>query len=431
MVLLPKRRPKFCPQYCSLGLEYQSNQATGRGNRAQKSTKITLEGSFLGEAKPLSWDPINDAPPEIPGQGSSVFDLRFLSMGQHVAFTQAGAVTSIQDVMDLLRNAITDREDQLQDDRSLALRNPLESFGDDGVIKFSPDSEWLIGLDVTLLKVLSLTIIFNDPVIYGLRLGLAGDLAKNFAGLQFEILYQRISDTVGKYHIDLTLPDFVRQLQVGAVLVTLPSIVLDIFTNGDFKVDLGFPWNFDYSRSFAIEVFPFTGAGGFYFNKLSADTATSTPVVAPELGVFTPVYEFGLGLRIGVGKTFQSGPLNAEISITVQGMVEGVVSWFNPADPNTERELYFKISGGVAIAGRLYGEVDFGIISVSVEVIARAMIRFLVEAHEPIQIALVAEVSVTASVKVAFITVDFSFGLTVRQNFTIDSPQGDNPPWLQ
>ncbi len=415
----------------ALGLEYQSSRPVGSGRRAQKSTRITLNGSFLGASEPISWDPINEAPPEIPGQGSSVFDLRFLGMGQRIAFTQASAVNSIKDVMDLLRDAITDRETQLQADRSLALRNPLETFGDGGVIAFSPESEWLIGLDVTLLKVLSLTVIFNDPVIYGLRIGLSGELAKNFDGLQFEILYQRISDTVGKYHIDLTLPEFVRQLQMGAVSITLPSIILDIFTNGDFKVDLGFPWDFNFSRSFAIEVFPFTGAGGFYFNKLSAATATSTPAVAPDHGVFTPVYEFGLGLRLGVGKTFQKGPLNAEISITVQGMVEGVISWFNPADPAGERELYFKLSGGVAIVGRLYGEVDFGIISVSVEVIARAMIRFLVEAYEPIQIALIANVSVEASVKVAFITIDFSFSLTVRQNFTIDSPQGGNPPWLQ
>ena len=404
-----------------------------------KKTILILDAVFLGNDQSLSWDPINDAPPEIPGQGASVFELHYLGMGQHITFAQAAEVASIKEVMNLLRGAITERETKLKGDRSLALRSPLETFGDGGVIAFSPQSEWLIGLDVSLLKTLNLTVIFNDPVIYGLRIELYGEMAKSFAGLQFEILYQRISDTIGKYHTELTLPDQFRFMQVGAVSITLPIIVVDIFTNGDFKVDLGFPWNFNFARSFAIEVFPFTGAGGFYFNKLSAATTTLIPTLKPgqtlkpqEKGVFTPVYEFGLGLRIGYGKSFQRGPLNAEIQITVQGLITGVISWYNPIEPAGQRELYYKIAGGVAVVGRLYGEVDFGIISVSVEVIARAMITFVVEVYQTIQILLAADVSVKASVKVALITVPFSFSLKVEQEFTIPSPQGNAlPPWVQ
>ena len=217
-----------------LSLDYGIQTISGR-SKPVKKLKLTLEATFLGSNQSLGWDPINEAPPEVPGQGASVFELRYLGLGQHIAFTQAGQVTSIKEVMDLLRGSITDRETELQADRSLALRNPLETFGDGGAISFSPESEWLIGLDASLLKTLDLTIIFNDPVIYGLRIELYGELAKNFAGLQFEILYQRITDTIGKYHVDLTLPDAVRYLQIGAVSVTMPLIVVDIFTNGDFK----------------------------------------------------------------------------------------------------------------------------------------------------------------------------------------------------
>ena len=412
----------------ALGISYVRT-TSGSPPKTKGQVNLELEGTFLGVSKKMDWDPLNDAPPEVPGQGAAIFDLRYLGIGQHVAFTQAANVSSIKEVMDLLRGVIDENQRLVSADRSLKLRNPLEMFGDGSVISFSPESEWLVGLDVTLLKTLSLSVIFNDPAIYGLRIELYGKLAKNFAGLQFEILYQKISPTIGKYHVDLTLPDFVRHLQFGAVSVTLPIIVVDIFTNGDFKVDLGFPWNFSFARSFAIEVFPFTGAGGFYFNKLSAATATSTPVIPASRGVFTPVYEFGLGLRIGLGKTFNKGPLKAEISIVVEGIVEGVISWFNPAD-GSERSLYYKIGGGVAIVGRLYGEVDFGIISVSVEVIARAMIQFLLEVYQPILIDLTAEVSVKASVKVAFVKVSFSFSLTVKQSFTIPSPQKETAPWL-
>ena len=76
--------------------------------------------------------------------------------------------------------------------------------------------------------------------------------------------------------------------------------------------------------------------------------------------------------------------------------------------------------------------MDFGIISVTVEVIARAMIVFIVEVYQPIHILLAADVSVKASVKVAFITISFSFNLRVEQEFTIPSPQGNTlPPWVQ
>ena len=181
-------------------------------------------------------------------------------------------------------------------------------------LRFSGTSQWLIGAEFKVADTVALKMIFNDPVLYGIRVELSGEKAKKFAGLQFEILYRRISDTLGVYHTELTLPDYVRQLEFGAVSVTLPDIVLDIYTNGDFKIDVGFPWNGNFDRSFAVQVLPFTGAGGFYFNKLSAETATSVPVVSKS-GDFNPVIEFGIGVRMGLGKSFSKGPLRAELSI--------------------------------------------------------------------------------------------------------------------
>lgn len=434
--LLPSALKPFI-YITELGINYQAQPATTSGGKkkSKKQVKVKIVGTFLGEPdKTLEWDPLTDKAPEVPGQGISMFDLRYLGLGQRVAITQASNVASIGEVMELLRGVIDEGQAKLIADRSLSQQNPLAMFGDNSPVSFSPESEWLIGLDVSLLKVLKLTVIFNDPVIYGLRIELDGKMAKNFAGLKFEILYQKVTDDVGKYHIDLTLPDFVRHFTVGAVSVTLPLIVIDIFTNGDFKLDFGFPWNFNFSRSFAIEVFPFTGAGGFYFNKLSAATATSTPAVVngsdgEPVGVFTPVYEFGLGLKIGLGKTFNSGPLKAEISITVQGMIEGVISWYNPRSGG-DKELYYAIRGGVAIVGRLYGEVDFVVVSVSIEVIAKATVQFVVESYKDILVKLSAEVSVKAKAKVLFITIKFEFSMKVEQEFTIDGPQhGITPPW--
>ncbi|TNE61370.1 MAG: hypothetical protein EP344_06150 [Bacteroidetes bacterium] len=433
-------------EFTAITLKYEGSSGTRK-----KEIKINLEGTFLGNSGGVGWDPVNDAPPEMPSQGVALFELRYLGLGQHVSIRNAQHAKDVGEIMRMLRGALSANEQKLLADRSLRQGDPASSIlSDDSPVEFNAQSELLIGLDVSMLRFLSLSVIFNDPIVYGLRIELSGEGAKNFAGLKFEILYQKVTDTIGKYHIDLTLPDFVRHMTVGAVSITLPVIVVDIFTNGDFKLDLGFPWEFRFERSFALEVFPFTGAGGFYFNKLSAATATSTPKLdaaaleASELlGVFTPVYEFGLGLKIGLGKTFSSGPFRAEISITIQGLIEGVFSYYNynydPALPQhtpslpERKEMYFMIKGGVALVGRLYGAVDFKVIKVEVEVMIMAMIKFYVETYQPIEVLLLAKVSVKASVKVLFVKVHFSFSLTVEQEFTIDSPQGSpaDAPWYQ
>jgi hypothetical protein len=404
---------------------------TSKPRGKKKKTSITINGTFLGKNKPITWDPVNGGPPDVPGQGGAIFDLRYLGMGQRVAFSEAATVNNIGEVMGLLRGSLSDAEKKLIENRTLSVGDPGQSFlGENSPIEFNPEAAWLIGMDVSLLKTLSISLIFNDPFITGIRIELYGEMAKNFAGLKFEILYQRISETIGKYHTELVLPDFVRHMTIGAVSVTLPIIVIDIFTNGDFKIDLGFPWNFNFERSFALEVFPFTGAGGFYFNKLSAATATSTPRLKQGGGEFTPVYEFGIGLRAGLGKSINNGPLKAEFSITMQGIIEGVISFYKPPGGG-DQSLYYAIRGGVAIVGRLYGEVDFKVIAIEIEVMVRVSVILQLAAYTPIDVVVAAEVSVRASVKVLFVKVKFTFKHKIEQKFVIDSPDGpaSAAPW--
>jgi hypothetical protein len=376
---------------------------------------IELDASILGKTPPR-WDALNQPPPTVPGKGDAVLDLAYLGLGQHVALANVRDLDTITKVITAMRAAVVAPPDSHS--------NPLAASGD---VVFSAESGWLIGAQFTIIDTFTLAAIFNDPLIYGLRVELSGPKAQQFAGLVFEILYRRITDTIGVYHVELVLPDAMRQIQVGIVSLTLPVVVIDIYTNGDFKLDLGFPWNGNFERSFAINVLIFMGAGGFYFNKLSAATATSVPKIAPEVGLFNPVIEFGLGLKVGIGRTFEKGPLKAEISITLQGVVQGVFAWFHPNRKELPADQYYMVKGGVAIVGRLWGRVDFEIIQVEVEVIARAMIVFRVESYRPTLITLSAEVSVRASIKIVFITIHFSFSLTITQSFTLGSVQ--TAPW--
>ncbi len=431
----------------NVGLSYQFGTDPAQATSTQKQARTTsnqkvaiaLNLDIPGQpTQRVQWDPVNENPPDVPGAKAPIIELKFLALGQRVAFApeivqQARTIKQFTDVMrqslvplppvKRRQNPLTALQGALPSAVSSDPTQPIRFTG--APIQFSAESGWLIGAQFSILNAIDLSVIFNDPFVYGVRIALSGPLVKSFAGLEFEILYRRISDTVGVYHTELVLPDAMRQLQFGAVSITLPIVAIDIYTNGDFGIDVGFPWGGDFSRSIAVEALIFVGVGGFYFNKLSAETATSVPVITS--GTFDPVLEFGLGLKLGLGRTFNKGPLHAELSITLQGLLQGVIAWYKPTDTSQEKTMYYRVQGGVAIEGRIYGSVDFEVIQVEVEVIAKVTVLFVVEVYKAIHVALVAEVSVSASIKILFVRVSFSFSLTVREEFVLGSDS--TPPW--
>lgn len=390
-----------------------------KSNTAASSVQIEVSGSFLGQnfgqsgQPPLAWDAINQQPPAVPGAGSTYFDLQYLGLGQHITFTNLDKMTDMQAVITGLRNSVIPLPG-----------NTLPAFGKNG-LAFSKDSNWLVGAQFTVINTFSLAIIFNDPNLYGLMISLAGDRAGSFAGLSFQILYRKITDDIGVYHIELKLPDAMRNLQFGSVSLTLPVVIIDIYTNGNFRINMGFPNGLDFSNSFCLQILPFIGYGGFYFALLNGQTSTRVPKITN--GNFNPVIEFGVALSIGVGKTINAGVLSGGISITVVGIVEGVIGWFNPNDSSVKKDVYYWIQGTIAIVGKLYATIDFFIIKASIDVTAYASVTLIVEAYEPIYITLSAGVSVSVSVKVLFFTIHLSFKATIQASFTIGSKQ--TPPW--
>jgi len=379
------------------------------------STKVEVSGTFLGVPfpgqgnPPLAWDPVNENPPAVPGKGSSVFDLEYAGLGQHLSLRPPPA--TMDEVMAKLRASAGPIQP-----------GALPPFGTDLV--FARDSSWLIGAQFSVLDTVAIKAIFNDPDLYGVVIELSGEKAQIFAGLRFEILYRKISDTIGVYHIELKLPDAMRHLEFGEVSVTLPIVDLDIYTNGNFRVDFGFPKGLDFSNSFSVQVFPFVGYGGFYFALL--DGATSNRVPAITNGNFSPVVEFGVALAIGVGKTINEGILSGGLSVTVVGILEGVLGWFNPTD-SAPAEVYHWVKGTIAVTGRLYASIDFGIIQASVDVTAYLSATLVIESHEPIYISASASVSVRVSVKIVFFTIHLSFSARVDASFTIGS--ASPTPW--
>jgi LysM repeat protein len=379
------------------------------------STKIDVAGTFFGIDFPsgdnaLTWDPVNEAPPAVPGKGSKIFDLEYAGIGQHIGL--GGSPTTMDEVMTKLRATASPTEP-----------GALPPFGTDLV--FKGDSSWLIGAQFSVMDTVSIKAIFNDPDLYGVVIELSGEKAKIFAGLRFEILYRKVTETIGVYHIELKLPDAMRHLEFGEVSVTLPVVDLDIYTNGNFRVDFGFPKGLDFSNSFSLQVFPFVGFGGFYFALL--DGATSTRVPQITNGNWSPVIEFGVALSVGVGKDIDEGILKGGISVTIVGILEGVLAWFHPTD-SAPAETYYWFKGTIAVTGKLYATIDFAIIQASVDVTAYISATLVIESHQPIHIEATASVSVRVSVKIVFFTIHLSFDATVDASFTIGS--ASPTPWI-
>jgi len=404
-------------RFDAITLLYKSVNGEGR-------VYVELDGEFLGQpfggddGEPLAWDVINEPGPEVPGKGPTLIDLRYVGLGQHIALSvPVSELNTIEKAIKALKEAmqpVSGEGNPLTDPKAASLR-------------YDGNSNWMFGLDATILDTVTLSAVFLDPVLYGGLIALAGPRAGSLAGLRFELLYRKITRDIGELSVDLRLPDAFRHFEFGAVSVTLGMIHVDIYTNGNFRVDLGFPHNQDFSVSFAVEVFPFVGEGGLYFAYLTGATSERVPLI--NNGEFSPVIEAGVGLAVGLGKDFQAGPLKAGLKVEVYGIFEGVFAPFNPYDRSIGPDNYFWVQGTVGIVGMLYGSVDFVIIKAEVSIVARASATFVIEAHKPSLVDLKLTVTAKAKVKILFITIHFSFDIKLEQSFVIGSATAT--PWIE
>ncbi len=361
--------------------------------------EAVLGGTLLGQPfADIKWDPVEQPTPPIETEDGKTFELAYLALGQHQEFK-----TDKPETMDAVMAALMKEPD----------------------LVFSADSGWLFGTRFSALDTLAMDLVFWDNQMYGMVVHLTGDRAASLAGLRFEILYRKISETLGVYHADLELPTVLRHLEMGAISATLPAVTVDIYTDGSFLIDLGFPDEMDFSRSFAVEVFPFVGFGGFYFGKLPEAATPSLPAV-PDGARFDPIIAVGVGLSVGVGKTIEMGALSAGATVTLVGILEGLFAPYID-ESNTQAGLYYHASGQVALVGHIYGAVNFGIIKAQVDILAYASMTLVLEAHQPSHVVLEAAVFVKLQVKVLFVTLDFSFEAKIREAFVIGAPS--TPPW--
>jgi hypothetical protein len=362
----------------------------------------------------------------LPEPPVPAFKLNYLGLGQRVQVPDVASAMTVGQAMTKLKESLRPKD-------GAQVLEVLRKF-------YQPESNWLIAFDLQIRDLLTLQVIFNDPLLYGLRIGIQ---RKPLDGLSFEILYKKISDEVGLFYLDFTLPIAFRQIELGQVSITLPSVAISIYTNGDFLVSIGWPLG---ERSITVQVFPFLGGGGFYFGKLSSATS---PDVPPQ-PKYAPILVFGIALRLGVGKEINKGLLTANFSVSLYGIFEGRLAWIErPAaapraltaggDGESPQAFagessaipdYYWFRGTFGIIGILQGAVDFAIIkaTLTVRIEAKATVTF--ETGKPIPITIEASVSVTLKIEIGgfslfgvriSITISFSFNADISVTFVINA----------
>ena len=335
---------------------------TGRTLYALKLEKCALE--VMGKRLPsegginlfIFADPSGGVPKAIstlgwfgtfaPEDPDGTFRLEFLGLGQRVGLNGGASLATYQQVEDFLRKELPGEFDA----------GKIKKF-------YKPDRGWSLAARMTVVDAFTLGMVFFDPTLYSMFLGVLPMEPEGTYAFTLEVNYRKVTEEIGVWSVDLGLPPEVRQMEFGAVSVTIPNLGLSIYTNGDFLIDVGFPRGLDFTRSFQAQALPFIGWGGFYFGKLSGATSTLLP------GDFNTVIQAGLAVRLGLGKEFSKGILRAGLSVTFYGILEGAAGYrqLNAGNPQAlARPDGYALVGRFGVIGEVFGIVDFGIVKAGV-----------------------------------------------------------------
>ncbi|MGQ7874936.1 hypothetical protein [Bacillus sp. 1A] len=345
---------------------------------------------------------------------SKKFDFKYIGLGQHISLNQP---TDLEEAFELIKT-------------NFVKPNPDESKPLPDNLKFDQNAQWLIGLQLQILSFINISAIFSDPHLYGLLITLEGDQAGEFNEFKFAIEYEKVSDSLGAYKGKIALPKNLRRLEFGTITVILPEFYIELYSNGDYKVDVGFPTNLDFSRSLIVEALPYKGAGGFYIARLSQGASKLVPYTTK--GCFSPITEFGIGMELGVGKSVDKGVLKAGLSLTFLGILEGCLAFYKPDHEDEEKgERYQWLQGTFGISGMLYGEVDFSIVAARVEALVRATAQVTFESYRATPVVVKVQVSARADIKVDFGFRKYTITKTFDKEIDTDFQIGTNSkgPW--
>lgn len=296
-----------------------------------------------------------------------------------------------------------------------------------GQFKYDPGREWFIAFKGDFFDVFRLGVLLKDPDVYGAYVGLlAKDEDPGAALMSFDLLYQKMADGLGRYVVEVGLPPGFRTIEVGVASVTIGLVRFEIYTDGGFLVDLGFPEHVDYSRSFAVQAGVFIGKGGLYFGRVPAVTVPGIPAG------YGQIIRAGFALRVGLGREFEKGPIRAGLSLSVFGRMEGYLAAATRPAPGTAVEApypyWMRIQGEIGIIAEIEGSVDLRLIRARLLVRVWIAAGIVLETNLPVLLYCEAGVSIAVEFEIGSfsvfghrvsISVTLRFSTTLRFEFTL------------
>ena len=191
-----------------------------------------------------------------------------------------------------------------------------------------------------------------------------------------------MNDQLGVFSAEANLAA-IGSIQLGAVSARLPSFRTEVYTDGGWLIDFGFPWNNDFRRSFQSEAGVLLGSGGFYFGKVAASAVASLKLDKAQNGFDPPApsnaylinataLRAGVALRVGIGRSIDLGVLKGEASLTAYGSLEGAVAF----DPGTSNPRLYSIVGVIGVMINIWAELDFVVLHARAEICAYTQLGF-------------------------------------------------------
>ena len=308
-------------------------------------------------------------------------------------------------------------------------------------VTYDPTAGILFFLDLNLTPLgVTIQALFADPTFYGGRIAFGGVPGKSggddpeegsklaaflnpLTGLSIEFDYRKISNSLGVYSFDIQYsrtrkddPDGgekkVPVIELGEAEIVLPSVGVNIWTNGDWKVAVG--WPFSSTKTFVagqqLKVFleagpwPLEFQAGFYAANLHPQ---DVPAVFGDCP-FGLIKMGGAGLSAGLGKELEFGPIEGLFelyaTVTVQAMTASDISKGSSGDIDY---FWFDITVGVTIHAE--ASINLAIISASVDLEAAVEVAFAVETSHKAHLLIEAGLKVDLAIKIIFFTIHVRF----------------------
>ncbi|MBV9929065.1 MAG: hypothetical protein JOZ96_28905 [Acidobacteria bacterium] len=306
-------------------------------------------------------------------------------------------------------------------------------------VTYDPSAGLLFFLNLNL-TMFGVTIqgLFADPTFYGGRIAFGSPpeskkssalfpFLKVLDGLSIEFDYRKISDGLGVYSFDIQFarrdkeaPDGsdkkVPIIQIGEAQIVLPSVGVNVWTNGDWKVAVG--WPFSSTKTFyngqPLKIyfqagpFPLEIQAGFYCANLHPQDVPAVFGGCP----FGLIKMGGAELAFGVAKDLKFGPVEGVFemygSLSVQAMT---ASNINSGSQGAIDYYWFDITVGITIHAE--AEINLAIIQASLDIEAAIEVSVAVETSHQTVLVIEAGLKVDLTVKVLFFTIDISFTINV------------------